>query len=70
MLVLSRNPDERIVLVLPDGRRVTVLYANIHGQQIRLGIEAPSDVRIYRGEIMSKIDAEMGRGDRDGRSSP
>ena len=48
MLVLSRRKDESIVL--PDlGVSIKVLKCS--GNQIRLGIEAPSDVRILRGEL-------------------
>lgn len=47
MLVLSRKPTETIVI---DGCiRVTVL--SIRGNQVRLGIEAPERVEIYREEL-------------------
>jgi carbon storage regulator len=47
MLVLSRKLNETIVI--DGGIRVTVLA--IHGSQIRLGIEAPDQVGIYREEL-------------------
>ena len=47
MLVLSRKIGERIVM--GDGIVVTVL--DIKGRQVRLGIEAPPDVTIWRGEL-------------------
>jgi carbon storage regulator len=47
MLVLSRHENESIVI---DGRiRITVV--EIRGHQIRLGIEAPRDVEVWRGEL-------------------
>lgn len=47
MLVLSRKPNETIVI---DGHiRVTVL--GIRGNQVRLGIEAPGWVGVYREEL-------------------
>lgn len=47
MLVLSRKEDQVIVI---DGRiRVTVV--EIRGNQVRLGIEAPKDVTIFRSEL-------------------
>jgi len=47
MLVLSRKPDESILI---DGNiRVTVLA--IRGGQVRLGIEAPGEVTIFREEL-------------------
>lgn len=47
MLVLSRRLDESIVI--DGGIRVTVL--RIQGREIRLGVEAPRDVRIMRAEL-------------------
>ena len=47
MLVLSRKLNETIVI---DGAiRVTVVRVN--GNQVRLGIEAPAEVGIYREEV-------------------
>ena len=47
MLVLSRKRNESIII---DGNiRVTVL--SIQGNQIRLGIEAPNHIGIYREEL-------------------
>jgi carbon storage regulator len=48
MLVLSRRKNESVVI---DGRiRLTVI--EVRGNQIRLGIEAPADVRIARSELL------------------
>jgi carbon storage regulator len=47
MLVLSRRLNEKIVI--DGGIVVTVL--KIDRNQIRLGIEAPADVRVLREEI-------------------
>jgi len=49
MLVLKRNPDERIILTLPDGSRITVLV--VSGGSVKLGIDAPPAVGIWREEI-------------------
>lgn len=47
MLVLSRKINEEIVI---DGRiRVQVLQ--VKGKTIRIGISAPDDVKILRGEL-------------------
>ena len=48
MLVLSRRPDES--LIIDGGIRITVL--GIRGNQVRLGIDAPSEVRVYREELL------------------
>jgi carbon storage regulator CsrA len=50
MLVLSRKQDQEIVI--GDGIKITVL--KIKGNTIRLGIEAPRDVKIIRGELAVK----------------
>jgi carbon storage regulator len=47
MLVLSRKLNERIVI---DGG-IVVTVVKIDRNQVRLGIEAPSDVRVFREEI-------------------
>jgi carbon storage regulator len=52
MLVLSRKCGERVVF--PD-QNIVVTLLEIHGGQIRLGIEAPQNVAIYRQEIWERI---------------
>jgi len=47
MLVLTRKIGERIRI----GDTITVRVLEVRGSQVRLGVEAPSDVRIYREEI-------------------
>lgn len=47
MLVLLRKLNERIVI---DGSIVVTVVA-IHDGRVRLGIEAPRDVRIVRPEL-------------------
>jgi carbon storage regulator len=50
MLVLSRKVNEKIVI---DGG-IVITVVKIEGGQVRLGIEAPSDVKVYREELLSK----------------
>jgi carbon storage regulator CsrA len=47
MLVLSRKPGEK--LVISDNITLTIL--EITGNRIKLGVEAPGDVRVLRGEL-------------------
>lgn len=58
MLVLSRQAEETVVLVLPDKRRVTLTVVELYrcAARCRIGFVAPPDVKIYRGEIMDEID--------------
>jgi carbon storage regulator len=51
MLILTRKPGESLYI----GDDVVVTLVEIKGNQVRLGIEAPSHVRIYRKEIYLQI---------------
>ena len=52
MLVLSRKKGNSVVI---DGQiRITVL--EVRGNTVRLGIEAPKDVPIYRSELLERIE--------------
>lgn len=51
MLVLTRKIGES--LAINDNIRITVL--EVKGKTVRLGIEAPSDIKVYRQEILVKI---------------
>jgi carbon storage regulator len=50
MLVLSRKIGERIVI--EPGIEIEVV--EVRGGKVRLGIEAPQEVRIYRSEIADR----------------
>ena len=47
MLVLSRCESERIRL----GDSIVVTVVKVAGDRVRLGIEAPADVLVLRGEL-------------------
>ena len=47
MLVLSRKLGEKIII----GDNIVVTVVKIDRNQIRIGIEAPQDVPVYREEI-------------------
>jgi carbon storage regulator CsrA len=53
MLVLSRKQQEQIKI----GDQITVTIVRVKGNTVRVGIEAPRDVRVIRGEL-PKLDAE------------
>ncbi len=54
MLVLTRKLGETIVI----GDNIVIKVVDIHGKQIRLGIEAPTEISIFRGEIYDRIKEE------------
>lgn len=54
MLALTRKVGERIVI----GDNITITIVDIKGDNIRLAIDAPKEVKIYRGELFDAIVAE------------
>ncbi|UDG79850.1 carbon storage regulator CsrA [Candidatus Steffania adelgidicola] len=54
MLVLTRRVAETIMI----GDQVTVTILGVKGNQIRIGINAPKEVSIYRKEIYQAIPAK------------
>ena len=57
MLVLSRKIGERLVI----GDNITVVVSRVAGNRVTLGIEAPSEVRIVRGELKPTAGEIAGR---------
>ncbi len=55
MLVLSRKMQETIVI---DGGRIVVKVISARGKAVRIGIQAASDIRIQRGELVFDNDFE------------
>jgi carbon storage regulator len=51
MLVLTRKKDEGIQI----GDEVVVRIMDIQGGQVRIGIQAPSDISIIREEIIQAV---------------
>ncbi|TCP57839.1 carbon storage regulator CsrA [Tumebacillus sp. BK434] len=51
MLVLSRKAGESIRI----GDDVTVTVLEVKGDQIRLGIEAPKQIKVHRQEVYAEI---------------
>jgi carbon storage regulator len=54
MLVLTRKLGEGIVI----GDDVTITIVEMKGGNIRIGIEAPADMKIYRQEVYERIARE------------
>ena len=57
MLVLTRKAGESIVI----GSEIRVTVLELQGRQIRLGIEAPSEISVHRGEVYERIREENER---------
>ena len=56
MLVLTRKPSES--LIIGDDIEVTVL--SVMGDKVRIGIQAPREIPVYRKEIYLEIAQEQG----------
>ncbi len=66
MLVLSRKEGERLVI----GDNITIVISKVSGNRVTIGIEAPSEVRIVRGELDDKSSKPVGRDAPIGRDAP
>jgi len=54
MLILSRKVDEKVVI----GDDITISIIEIRGDQVRIGIDAPKKVKVFRQEVYDAIKAE------------
>ncbi|MFP4509455.1 MAG: carbon storage regulator CsrA [Spirochaetaceae bacterium] len=54
MLILARKLNERIVI----GDTIEVSIVEIKGDQVKLGIAAPREVKVYRHEVYQAIQDE------------
>jgi len=54
MLVLTRKVGEEIYI----GDRICIKVIEITGSKVRLGIDAPASLRIYREEVLAKVKDE------------
>ena len=54
MLILSRKTNEKIMI----GDDISVSIIEIRGDQVRLGVDAPRTVKVYRQEVFDAIRAE------------
>jgi len=55
MLVLSRKQNERIRV----GDSVVVTVVRVSGDKVRIGIEAPPDVRVLRDELEPELPGDV-----------
>jgi len=53
MLVLSRKALQSVVI----GEDIRITVVRVEGNQVRIGIEAPQNVRILRGELFEEAEA-------------
>ena len=54
MLILSRKTEQAIKI--GDDITITIIY--IHGDQVKIGVDAPRDVKVFRQEVFNAIKTE------------
>lgn len=53
MLILSRREAEKVLF---PGLGISVEITRVQGRSVRLGIQAPDEIRIIRGELEATAD--------------
>ncbi|MBR4373372.1 MAG: carbon storage regulator CsrA [Treponema sp.] len=51
MLILSRKVDEKIKI----GTDITITLIGISGDQVKIGVDAPKNVKVFRQEVFDDI---------------
>ena len=51
MLVLTRNVEQDIQI----GRDIRIRILAINGRQVQIGIDAPREITVYRGELLDAV---------------
>ena len=54
MLILSRKIDQKIRI----GDDIVITLIDVKGDQVKIGVEAPSNVKVYRQEVFEAIQQE------------
>jgi len=54
MLILSRKTNEKIMI----GDEISISIIEIRGDQVRIGVDAPKSVKVFRQEVYDAIRAE------------
>lgn len=56
MLVLTRRPEESLVLTVPGtGEPIVVAVLGVDGDKVRLGVQAPRSVTVLRQELCEAV---------------
>ena len=51
MLILTRRIGEAVII----GDKISLKVLEIHANQVRIGVDAPTDVPVHREEIYERI---------------
>ncbi len=55
MLVLTRRTGESIMI----GDDIEIKILDVSGEKVRVGIDAPREINVYRTEVFERIEAEF-----------
>lgn len=59
MLVISRKVGESVILTLESGDKIKIQVTDIDRNKVRIGIDAPKEIGVFRSEIQESIDREV-----------
>ena len=51
MLILTRRISEKLII----GENVTVTILSVKGNHVRIGIDAPRDIKVNREEVLQRV---------------
>ena len=54
MLIFSRKIDEKIKI----GNDITLTIIEVRGEYVKVGVEAPKNVKVFRQEVLDAIQSE------------
>ena len=55
MLVLTRRTGEGIMI----GDEIEIKILDVSGEKVRVGIDAPREINVYRTEVFERIESEL-----------
>ncbi|GIK77787.1 MAG: carbon storage regulator [Acidobacteria bacterium] len=59
MLVLTRKTNQSIKI----GENIEITVLSVSGDKVRIGIEAPRDISVFRREVLDNAEPAKGRED-------
>lgn len=54
MLILSRKTNQKILI----GNNIELTIIEVRGDQVKVGINAPQEIQVFRQELYKEIQAE------------
>ena len=55
MLVLTRKQNESVIILLLNGQCIEVNVSKIDNDRVKIGIDAPKSIRIFRKEVYDTV---------------